>query len=315
MRYGWLVFGFLILPSCVTPSFIANNMTGTLEDMKSSFFSEPNPQHAFAAGPGLLKQLDGFIVSSPDNEELLRKGAEMNCGFALTFLDDYDRRWAADLYEKGRQYGLAALKIEYPEVEGALRRGDESALASALREVDRDDTPLIFWTGLCWGGRLNATMDVEGVIDLPLVEALISRSLELEEEYYFGAGHLFFGMLNAGRSEMLGGDLEKGRVHFEKAIELMDGRFLLAKVLYAMTYAVQKQDHDLFAELLDDVAEDTTEDEAAMRLANNVARQKASVLLDKVEDFFPGYEEFPAQDEPEDDEFESPALPEDMDFD
>jgi len=54
---------------------------------------------------------------------------------------------------------------------------------------------------------------------------------------------------------MFGGDLEKSKLHFETALRLSDGKFLLTYVYYARTYAVQAQDEALFEELLTKVRE------------------------------------------------------------
>jgi len=288
MRWGCVTVLAWVVSGCVTPGFIADNMAGTMQDVADSFFSEESPDHAFAAGPGLLKQLDGFLRSSPENRDLLKFGAEMNCAFALTFLDEKDPEWAGHLYSKGREYALRGLSLSHEQIRDVLVKGDEASVKRALAEVEEEDLPFLFWTGLCWAGVVNAVKDVERVAELPVVEALIARSVEIDEDYYFAGGYLFFGMLYAGRTEMLGGDLSKGRQAFEKALELSRGAFLLTRVLYAKTYAVNAQDRKLFVELLTSVAENDSESPEQMRLPNNVARREAARLLSKIGDFFPG---------------------------
>ncbi|GAG59489.1 unnamed protein product, partial [marine sediment metagenome] len=44
------------------------------------------------------------------------------------------------------------------------------------------------------------------IFDLPKVEALMKRVLELDETYYFAGAHLFFGSLFAARPAMFGGN-------------------------------------------------------------------------------------------------------------
>lgn len=289
MRWGGSAAFFCIISGCVTPGLIADNMIGTMQDMADTFFSEESPDHAFAAGPPLLKQLDGFIKSSPENRELLKFGAEMNCGFALTFLDEANPEWAWHLYSKGREYALRGLALSRRKLVEALRRKMEAEVRLRLAEVSADELPFLFWTGLCWAGMVNSSKDVTLVAELPIIESIIARSIEIDEKYYFGAGHLFFGMLYAGRTEMLGGDLEKGRKSFERALEVTGGRFLLTKVMFAKTYAVNAQDSGLFVELLSEVIRHSSMSPPEMRLANAVARQQAKRLLDRIGDYFPGY--------------------------
>lgn len=280
----------LLLTGCVTPRFIANNMTDSVRDIKSAFFSEGSPQHAMAAGPGLLMQLDGFLVSAPENGDLLLLAAEMNCAYAMTFLDTRDRQWAASQYEKGRGYAIRNVKLEYAELGKALEAADEAEVVRRLKDVDEEHLPDVFWTALCWGGYINARMDAETAADLPIIESLIGWTVAHDPDYYHGAGHLFYGMLYASRSKLLGGDLERGREHFEKAIKVTDGQFLLPKVMYARTYAVNKQDAGLFVKLLNEVAESDV-DLPELRIANRVAVQDAKGLLERVGDFFPNWQE------------------------
>ena len=310
--YGPFLPMLILLTGCVTPRFIANNMTDSVRDIKSAFFAENSPQHAMAAGPGLLMQLDGFLVSAPDNGELLLLAAEMNCSYAMTFLDTRDRQWAASQYAKGRGYAIRNVKLEYTELGDALEAADEAEVVRQLEEVDKEHLPDVFWTALCWGGYINARMDAETAADLPIVESLIAWTVAHDPEYYHGAGHLFYGMLFSSRSKLLGGDLEKGREHFEKAIEITSGNFLLPKVMFARTYAVNKQDAELYVKLLNEVV-DADVDLPELRIANRVAVADARELLERVGDFFPAWQE-PAEPVDDGDSFIEDEA-EDLDLD
>lgn len=298
LRYGGVRMRFidpvlpilLLLTGCVTPRFIANNMTDSVRDIKSAFFAENSPQHAMAAGPGLLMQLDGFLVSAPENGDLLLLGAEMNCSYAMTFLDTRDRQWAASQYAKGLGYAIRNVKLENSELGNALEAADEAEVVRLLADADEEHLPDLFWTALCWGGYINARMDAETAADLPIVESLIGWTVAVNPEYYFGAGHLFYGMLFSSRSKLLGGDLEKGREHFEKAIAITKGSFLLPKVMFARSYAVNKQDAELFVSLLNEVVAADV-DLPELRIANRVAVADARELLEKVGDYFPDWQE------------------------
>lgn len=281
---------FLLSTSCSMNRLIANNMTASMADIRTAFFDEPSPKQGFYGGPALLKQLDGFIVSAPHNEVMLLQAAELNCGYAMTFLDRSDPVWAAHLYAKGRAYAMRGLAEVNAELAEAIERGDEEALKRLLPEVDKDDElPLLFFTGLCWGGQVNATMDETLATGLGIIEMIFQTCLDKAPEFYYGAGYTFFGVLNAGRSEMLGGKLEKGREYFEKAVTMCDGEFLLTKVMYATAYAVNSQNVELYLRLLTEVATSSFEDPPEMRLPNAVARRDAIDLLDRVSDYFPGY--------------------------
>ena len=292
MRHLTLLAALFMLPAaCSMNRLIADNMTSSFADIRTAFFDEASPQQGFYGGPALLKQLDGFIVSSPKNEALLLNAAELNCGYAMTFLDRSDPEWAGQLYGKGRAYALRGLAEVNPELAAAVVATDEAALQKLLPEIDReDDLPLLFFTGLCWGGQVNATMDETMAADLGVIEMIFQACLDKDPTFYYGAGYTFFGMLNAGRTEMLGGNLEKGREFFEKASKMCDGKFLMTRLMYATAYAVNSQNAELYVRLLTEVANSKFEDPSDMRLPNAVARRDARQLLGRVKDFFPGYE-------------------------
>ena len=300
MRHPTLLALFaLLLGGCSMNRLIANNMTSSMADIRTAFFDEASPQQGFYGGPALLKQLDGFIVSAPRNEQLLLNAAELNCGYAMTFLDRSDPEWAGQLYGKGRGYALRGLAEVNPDLAAAIVATDEEALQKLLPEIDEDDDlPLLFFTGLCWGGQVNATMDETMAADLGVIEMIFQACLDMDPEFYYGAGYTFFGMLNAGRTAMLGGNLEKGREFFEKATEVSGGKFLMTKLMYATAYAVNSQNVDLYISLLTEVADADFEDPPDMRLPNVVARRDARLLLERVKDYFPSYEG-PSGREPE----------------
>jgi len=291
MKRSWTILLVVLSlgQACNTGKLIANNMVSTMEAIRQAFFSEESTRHAQVSAPALLLQLDGLIRNSPENEELLYYGSSMNCGYAMSFLDESDPEWSKYEWKKGLGYALRALALVDEELGDAVGEGDEKRIEELLREVEPEDVRHVFWAGACWGGLINITMDETLAADLPIVELLIGRALELDPTYYFASGHLFFGMLYAGRSEMLGGDLERGKKHFEEAIRLMDGKFLLTKLFFAKSYAVNKQDAALYVKLLNEVVNDSSQAPAEMWMANNVARRSAARLLNSVGDFFPGY--------------------------
>ncbi len=284
-----------LLAGCSMTTMVANNMTGTMDNMKKAFFAESSTKHAEAAGPAMLMMLDGFIVAAPDNIELLQRAAEMNCAYAQTFLDDTDRDYAKIIYAKGLKFAMKAVELENPELFQAIKQVNDDEVKRLLAESPADFAPIAFWTGICWGGLINAAMEADLATGLPMVEKLVARSEELQPDYFFYAAYIFHAMFNASRSTMLGGDLEKGKEFFEKAIEASGGNFLLWKVMYASTYAVNKQDPETFIRLLQEVLDAPKEDPEDRTLANQAARDKAVRLLGRVQDFFPTYQPASAQ--------------------
>jgi hypothetical protein len=282
-------------PGCSIKRMVADNVGGTMEDTTRAFFSETYVRHAREAAPSLLALLDGFIVSSPENEALLASSAEMNCSFALGMAESEDPRWASRLYQKGRDYGLRALAVESDRIAAAARSGPIEDLEQVLREdFDEDQVPALFWTAMCWGSWVNVNLaDMEAVADLPRAEAIMQRVLELDETYFHAGPHLFFGMSNASRPELLGGKPTVAREHFERVFALTEKKFLLAYVFYAQTYAVQTQDRALFLDTLAYVTAQPPDVAPGIELFTAIAKLRAEQLRAKTGELFVGGEPVP----------------------
>jgi hypothetical protein len=303
----------LLTASCVTSRMVANNMPPVIADMERGFYAEACPRNAEAAAPALLMMLDGFLVSSPENDTLLVKAASMNCGYAFTFLETTDRAWAAAVYSKGLGYAIRAVALQDPALAKAILARDDPTIERRLAKADADLSEAVFWSGLCMGGRVGATLKTEDLPDIGTAQLLLARALTWDEDYFFASGHLFYGILFAGRTASLGGEPERGLQHFNRHLELTGNRFLLGKVLKARNYAVSVQDPALFSSLLEEVlASDPAGDGDRYRLVNAVARQRARQLLEERPSLFPGLATLGAPEAAPEDEGISPD--EDLDL-
>ncbi len=122
--------------------------------------------------------------------------------------------------------------------------------------------------------------------DLPWVEALIERVLQLDPGYYYGGAHLFKAILLSARPEQFGGNLKKAEEHFQKARAYGEGKFLMTDVYYAQYYARQTLNRDLFVSTLKRVLETPAGIEPDLTLANTLAQRKAKKLMSQVDEFF-----------------------------
>jgi hypothetical protein len=130
------------------------------------------------------------------------------------------------------------------------------------------------------------TDSVQAIADLPKAVLLMERVLELDETYQFGGPHLFMGIYKSATPEALGGKPEEARAHFEKAIEIGNGQYLMAQVLYAENYAKKTFQKDLYVSLLEEVIQAPTDSVPELTLVNTVAKQRAIELLEEAEEYF-----------------------------
>jgi hypothetical protein len=125
-----------------------------------------------------------------------------------------------------------------------------------------------------------------GLLHSPERVAMMQRVLELDESYFYGGAHLFFATIYSSRPKMLGGDIEKSRQHFERCFEFAQEKFLLPYVYYARYYATRTFDAELFISTLNKIIATPDDILPEQRLPNAIAKQKASILLKKSEEFF-----------------------------
>jgi hypothetical protein len=283
-KFSVLLLLPVMLSSCSINKMVIRKTGVILNYGMESMQEETDLQFAEDALAANLKMIEALIKGDPTNQDLLVMAAEGFTSYSLGFVEDVDTRRASAFYIRAKEYGLRALKKQRGF--GEALEGNLEQLGESLQSFGMDDVPALFWTAIAWGNyiNLNRTSPM-AIVEMPQALALMERVLELDDTYFNAGPHMFFGVILASRSKMLGGDPEKAREYFEDNIRLTDGRFLMNKVYYAQYYARQAQDKDLFTRLLNEVLE-AKEWPAGMSLMNLVAQRKATVLLDDVDIYF-----------------------------
>ena len=258
---------------------------GIIEGGFEAMNRETDLQIASQAIPADLKLLDGLILKAPGNENLLLLGARGYTSYALGFVEDSSVQRASLFYLRARDYGLRIL-FKNKDFEKNFR-GDLGDFQKALDEFGRDDVPAVFWTANAWGNYVNLNRDsVDALADLPKVEAMMKFVLKYDESYFYGGAHLFFGTILGSMPAMFGGDTTASKEHFEKAIQISQGKFLMTYYYYAKSYAVMTQNKELFESLLNKVIDAPANILPDQNLANEIAKAKAKELLKRENDYF-----------------------------
>jgi hypothetical protein len=257
---------------------------GIVEDGYDALTEESDLQFAEQALPANIKLLEVMLKNDPNNERLLKLCAEGYASYALGFVEDVDVERARVFYLRGRDYGLRILEQD-ADLRKALN-GSADDLKAALAKKSKDDVPGVFWTAFAWGGYLNITLtDPDAIAAIPKMETMMNFVAEKDSSFYYGGAHLFLGTLY-GRSKLLGGDSAKSKRHFETALRLTEGKFLMTQVYYAKSYAVQTLNDTLFEELLTQVDKASLDILPKFRLGNAIAKKKAKMLLARKEELF-----------------------------
>lgn len=279
---------FLLIPALCSCSLRLLGLRSTaalMERGASAFYEEPDPQLAKEAMGSQLKLLEALLRNEPGNPRLLLLSAEGFAGYSFLFLEEDQPERAKGLYLRARDYSLRLLARK--KAFAGLQELDLESLEKTLQGAKEADVPALFWAAFSWAGYINLSRDSpEALVDLPKAVSIMKRALELKPGFYFAGPDLFFGTYYASRPALLGGDVQKAKIHFEEAIRQTQGRYLMAYVLKARHLAVASQDRELFQSLLTQVLETPSGFLADAMLADEVAKRKAKSLLERIDEYF-----------------------------
>ena len=274
-----------LLSACLPNKKLTVGATATLlEEVARASYRQSDLRILREGMPAYLMLIDGMVQAVPDNEQLLIAAAQSYSSFASLFVEGQDKEYANLLYERGKQYALRSLEMR--GFKEPLQRPFDD-FKEGLKRLGKKDVPYIFWAATCWVNWIRLNLDsIEAISELPRVESLMKRALELDEGFYYGGPHLFMGIWFASRPKIVGGDLKKAQEHFLKALDLGQGKFLMAYVYYANYYARKMTDKDLFTSTLQKVLETPAETSPDLVLINTVAKKQAKELLSHVGEYF-----------------------------
>ena len=280
-------FRIIFLPGlALLVSGCASLVSSVTEDLSRAILSHDDPATVESGAPAYLLMVDGFIQGDPENEDILRSGASLYAAYAGVFVEDEAR--ARKL--AGRSFDYARRSAcEYDESLCEPRKRDFQEWRRVLAEFDdEDDLPFLNTLAQSWLVWIRAnSSDWAAIGDLPRVERLLETVLRIDETFDKGSPHMYLGILNTLRPPALGGEPEKGRKHFERALEISGGNNLGAKVAMAEHYARITYDRELHDKLLEEViAADPDDGAGTFTLMNVMAQRRARDLLASADDYF-----------------------------
>jgi hypothetical protein len=270
-RVGHLIAISILLLLTGCASLMSNAASGLADNLSAAVLNQNDPETVRDGAPAYLLLLDSFLEGSPEDPALLSAAANLYATYGSVFADDPER--AARLTERARGYSSRAMCNSYRPAcgwDGMLFEDYEATLGD-LTERQAD---VVFSHGLASLAYIRAhSSDYTAIAMLPYSQALD------------GAIHTYLGILNTLLPPAAGGKPEKGRAHFERAIELSGGRNLGAKVDFAEGYARLLYERELHDRLLNEVME-ADPVEPGNTLLNVLAQERAEELLASADDYF-----------------------------
>ncbi len=272
----------LSLSAC--PGSAMNAATTRLaEGLSTGLLSHDDLEIVSKALPSYLITIDGLIESSPTVPELAVGGGRLYSFYASYFVEDEQRK--SRLMNRAYDYARRGLCLEFDDL-CEVYDDPLPVFNEELIDLDEDDIALLYPFATTWASWLQLNSDDwNAIADVPKLEAIMEHISNLDPLYDQGNVFIYLGVLSSQIPPAMGGKPEKARAHFERAIDLSNGKNLMAKVLFASQYARLIFDKTLHDKLLNEVIE-ADPHYGDLTLSNVLAKQEAVVLLAGSDDFF-----------------------------
>lgn len=287
----------LALGACSTRQLVVNSVGDAIAQSGGAFANDDDPELIRAAAPSSLKLIESLLAESPEHKGLLLAAARGFTQYAYAFVQqDAEESEARDLgearrledrarglYRRARDHGLRALALRRPGWVGQLRADPQRAAAV----IPASELPLLYWTGASWGALIALSKHrPELVAEIPVVQALMDRALEIDESFERGALHVFMIGFESARSGGAGDPALRARQHFARSMELSGGADAAPLLALAEAVCVPLQRREEFEMLLRQALRIDTADAAQNRLANLIAQRRARWLLSRADHLF-----------------------------
>ena len=205
------------------------------------------------------------------------------CGYSMLFVESENPAHASELYLRARNYGLKSLG----ENGISLENYHSEYFHNVLKRLGEKDFEALFWATLSWCSWINLNLDNPfALAQLENAEACLKKVLELNAHYLQGLPYILMGSFLSARPSMFGGDFEKAKIYFEKALRLSARKYFPAQYYYARYYCVGTQDKELFSSLLNEIINSDTVEIRGACLMNAVMKENAKKLLTFTEEYF-----------------------------
>jgi predicted anti-sigma-YlaC factor YlaD len=291
------VFLMALGSGCTIRKLAVNQLGDALAGSSATFARDDDPELVRQAVPFSLKLIEGLLSESPRHQGLLLAATKGFAQYSYAFVqldadetEDKDlqaatvmRDRASHLFVRARNYGLRGLEARHPGFQKLLR----SDAAAAARLLKKEEVPVLYWTAVSWAAAINLSKDDSDLLaDLPAVEVLVDRAIELQEDYDSGGLRTFLISFESTRKGQTGDLAARIRKHYERALELAKGTLAGPLVSYAEVMSVKNQNLAEFESLLKQALAIDVNARPEYRLENLLMQRRAKWLLSRKDQLF-----------------------------
>ena len=264
-------------------SIQACSISNLPSNLSRSMMNQEDPELVRTAAPAYLLMLDALVETYPDDEDFLLPAARLYGAYAGVFANDEAQ--TKRMVERSKDYAHRALCESEEDLCLALDQKIDVILAE-LDDLDEDELDIVYTYASSWASWIQANAsDWDAIAQLPKVKILFNWVLAYDPAYDNGTAQIYMGVLESQIPPSLGGRPDLAKAHFDKAIQVSDGKNLMAKVLYAQQYARLLFEQELHDRLLNEVLNSDAKAEG-LTLINHLAKQQAEILLAESAEYF-----------------------------
>jgi len=277
---------------CTVNTLVADALTGQVGG-GTVFTGDSDPQLVGDAIPFAIKLFEALLESTPKHQGLRLMTGSLFIMYANAFVqgpadmlpvEEWQQRENAHkraklLYLRGQTILYGALDLKY---KGFSKTGeDEKAFAALLAKMKKEDVGLLYWTVA--GGLAAYSLDLlDFELNAKITEwsMMIKRAYELDPDFQGATLDEFLLLFYASLPEALGGDKERAKNHFNRALEKTGGTSTSAYISYAQSICVPAQDYNAYKDNLEKALAVDPDIDVSTRLVNIINQRKAQWLLD-----------------------------------
>jgi predicted anti-sigma-YlaC factor YlaD len=273
------------------------SVADSLSAQGTGYARDDDPELVRDSLPVVIKLMEQIHEALPKHRELAVALTRAVTSYGVAFIveeadrvEDKDvaaakplRARARRMLLRGRTYGLDAIETAVPGARAALLDDRREIWQAPIERAKKEDVATLYWLAAAWGSAIATSKDdLKLVGQLPVVAALMTRALALDESYEEGAIHEFF----ITYSMTKGNGAKDAKQHLDRALALSKNRRLSAYVAYVEAVCVDAQDKKEFIRLLDKVLAYDVDSDLDHRLANILAQRRARWDMSRIPDLF-----------------------------